>query len=231
MKLRCRVLGLLLVPVILAGVGGVAQAAAIEAQQCNTAGFLGLTGSCPDLSTGRSQFFMDILNGPQAGQAIFQFRNTGATPSSITGIFFEDRGGEGTAGTQVLTSIAVSAASAGVLFAPPGNTVDLPGGNLLAPVFQASQPFTLVADAPAGGIHPGQSLDVTAHLQPNKAAQDVLNAVRSGQVRIGLQAEGFASGNAASFFNTNVCVPAPGALLLGAVGAALFGGLRRYRKL
>jgi hypothetical protein len=231
MRSRCGIPGSLLVTVILFGMSEAARAAATGPQQCTTAGFLGLTGVCPDLSVGRGQFFLDILNGPQPGQVLFQFRNIGPAPSAITGIFFEDRGAEGMVGAQVLARLAVSAASAGVLFAPPGRTLDLPGGYLLAPAFQASQPFTLVASSPANGIDPGQSLGITADLQPNKAARDVLNAVQSGQVRIGLQAEGFTDGAPASLINTNICVPAPAAVLLGAIGVALLGCLRRNRRL
>jgi hypothetical protein len=231
MRSRRRILGSLLAAVILLGMSSAAPAAATGAQQCNTAGFLGLTGQCPDLSVGRSQFFLDILNGSPPGQVLFQFRNIGPAPSSITAIFFEDRGAGGDAGTPVLAGLVVSAAGVGTLFVRPANTVHLPGENILAPTFQSSKPFTLVADSPTDGINPGESLGVAASLQPNKAALDVLNAVQSGQVRIGLMADGFASGAAASFINTNIRIPAPGAVLLVAIGTVLFGCLCRHRRL
>jgi len=213
------------------GVCGIAHAVATNAQQCRTFGFTGLTGLTPDVITGHRQFFLDVLNGPLPGEATFQFRNVGATGSSITTIFLDDRGIGGREGTPVLASLGTFFSSAGTLFAQPENALPFPGANALFPPFQSREQFTLVASSPTNGINPGESLRVTASLEPDKTIQNVRDAIQTGQLLVGLQAGEFASGVPASFVNDMACVPSPGAVLLSSLGAGLVGLLRWRRML
>lgn len=192
-----------------------------------------------ECAVGQTQFTVDVTDrsGGSAlvGQVLFVFRNTGSARASMTDVYFDD-------GT--LLSLAVVQNSQGVNFsqgAAPGN---LPGASNLTPSFETTAGFSADSNAPTffnGVNNPGEQLGVLFNLQPGTQYAGLINALNgtaldsngAPALRIGVHAQGFLSGNSASFVNGTVPVSAPSEVPLPAAGwllvsgLLLLGGLRR----
>jgi len=166
-----------------------------------------------DCAIGESQLHLDVTSpGPE--QIQFQLTNTGPAQSTIAGVYF---------GARLLGAIS-SISSAGVSFSADGSPPGLPGGQSISPAFSTDFRVNAKPAPPKNGVNPGDSLDVVFDLDAGVSAADVIAALDSGALRVGLHVINFASGGSESF----VCaVPEPSTLLLLASGVAALRSMRR----
>ena len=75
------------------------------------------------------------------------------------------------------------------------------------------------------GVNPGESLGILFDLQPGSAFGDVLAQLVSGELRIGIHVQGFASGGSESMVN----VPEPGTGVLLGLGLVFMLAPRRRK--
>jgi hypothetical protein len=182
-----------------------------------------------DAAIGEAQLFVNVTD-PGGGQVLFTFTNTGPSASSICDVYFDD---------GVLLSIAglIDAddgvgGDPGVDFSPLASPGNLPGANNASPPFVTTIGFSADSDPPVQplGVNPGESLGILFNLQGGKVYSEVLDDLEAGTLRIGIHVQGFATGGSESFVNNGI-IPAPGAILLGGIGVALVGWMRRRKTL
>ena len=186
-----------------------------------------------DGAIGEAQLFVELTD-LVGSQVEFTFTNTGPEASSITDVYFDD-------GT--LLGIASITNTVGLVeFSQFATPPDLPGGNNVVPAFETTAGFSADSDPPAQplGVNPGEFLGITFDLQTGGDFDDILDELESGDLRIGIHVQGFASGGSESFINNGMfdpppeppCpIPAPSALILGGIGAGLVNWLRKRRTL
>jgi hypothetical protein len=189
--------------------------AAAGASADMTLGFFNVTNNtASDALIGEQQLFVDVID-PGGSQVLFTFRNEGPEASSITDIYFDD-------GT-LLGIAAIDNSDPGVAFSQWVSPPNLPGGYWTTPKFNATAGFSVDSDPPVqpNGVNPGEFVSILFDLQgaPATTFADVIDDFTDGALRIGIHVQGFDSEGSESF--VNVPVPAPGALVLGAMGLGL----------
>ncbi|MGR9107169.1 MAG: hypothetical protein ACU843_09595 [Gammaproteobacteria bacterium] len=168
--------------------------------QAVTLGFTNVTGNnAVDAGTAR-QYSVEVHNAGRS-QVSFLFKNTGPLASSITDVYFDD---------NVLSAIAGIDNSPGVDFSGRGARDFLPGYNQLNPPFKAAARLTAASNPPArqNGVNPMEALTIRYDLQTGRSFADVIDALSSGEMRIGIQVRDFAGGGSESFVNDPAPVPA-----------------------
>lgn len=179
--------------------------------QAGLIGFEGVTNNdAGNTMIGESQLLMDVTD---AGLGLVQFTllNTGPEACVIGQIYFDG---------DLLDAIDSIQNNLDVMFSPGGSPANLRGGEAIS--FLAD--FMASADPPPSmnGVGPGESVGITVSYVG--VFDDVLAALASGDLRVGLHVIGYADGGSESFVNI---VPAPG--VLSALMLAGLAGTRRRR--
>lgn len=186
-----------------------------------TLGFECITNNkATDAAIGEAQLFV-VITAQESDQVLFTFENTGPAPSFIAQIYFDD-------GT--LLGIASIINGPGVSFSQGATPPNLPGGENLSPPFNVTAGF--LADAknpsPQYGVNTGEWVGILFNLLPGMDFSDVVDALNSGELRIGIHVQGFASEGSESFVNR---VPEPSTVLLLGVGLVGLGLINRKRRI
>ncbi|HEY3242744.1 MAG TPA: hypothetical protein VGM03_05265 [Phycisphaerae bacterium] len=167
------------------------------------------------------QLLVDVTaNGSQVD---FKFTNNVGVASSITDIYFDD-------GT-LLGIASISGSGPGVAFMQPATPAELPGANGADPDFVTTDMFSADSDsppAPNGVNSSSEWVTITFDLQGGQVFGDTIDALASGELRIGLHVQAIGTtGGSDSYVNDPTPVPVPAAAGLGALGLLVVGWARK----
>ena len=180
--------------------------------------FACVTGnSAADCNTA-PQYSVDI-NSSGPSQVSFQFRNTASAASSILSLYFDQS-------TTLFNSVAQPSYSSGVLYAQ-----DTPRPrNFPGPVAFDTDHSWHKDGAAGNGINAANEYaTIRLGLVNNRTFGDVLNAMNTGQLRVGLHVGAFAGGGSEAFLS-QVPEPSTYAAVLALAMVALFVVARRRTK-
>ena len=172
-----------------------------------------------DAAIGEAQLSMDVTaNGENI---LFLFSNSGPADSSITDIYFDDD-------VPLLQfSAFVYYSTGGVAYSVGAAPPDLPGGSLS---FSADYAYDSDSGNPgvqANGINPGEQLGLLFDYC-GVGFDQVIAALESGGLNVGIHVQGFESGGSESFTtNSPAPVPEPATVLLLGIGLISLTGIRR----
>jgi hypothetical protein len=177
-----------------------------------------------------SQLILDVA-AIGTNQISFKFSNAGPIASVITQIDWENT-------NNVLSGIATNGitdsdgSGNAVKFSIPSSVGELPGGNSLSPQF--IEMFTVKADnpSPQRGVNPNEWVEVLFNLASANSYNTVENMLIAQSLRVGLHVQSISPTNNSNSYIAEVpVVPAPAAIILGAMGTGLVGLLRRRQSL
>jgi hypothetical protein len=223
---------------------------ASAAEAAVTFGFTRISANSPQNIF--SQLSVEVEAGPSnfgQDQIDFTFYNaTGGQASSITDIFFDDQG-PGYSLFQPSSPSVLQNVSKTNFGTPENVPNNLPYATNISPAFVTSSvPISLSAGsepemphafALAAGMNPGESVTVRIGLATGKTLADVLAALQSGDLRIGLFAQGLPGSTPNdSYVNWTVpdevpvgqiVLPEPASMAIWGLGSIL-GSVMIYRR-
>jgi MYXO-CTERM domain-containing protein len=163
-------------------------------------------------AVGEAQLSVDVTAaGP--GQVSFRLRNLGSESLTASQVFFDDDTG------LLLGDLVSVLAGSGVEFEEGGKPDNLKGGNKIG--FDASAFASATKPAKENGVNPGEELVLIFELAGTHTFEDVIAALESESLRIGINAK-------KAYVTTATSMPEPGALsLLALAGAAAWIARRR----
>lgn len=192
-------------------------------------GFYGATNrNAANVAIGESQLGLSVSDAG-SGLVRFNLSNTGALSSSIVDVYFDDYYRD-----LFETDIFDIEDTSGTTFHRYANPINLPGG--LGHDFIAHDDTSLEASSVARGVNPGESLGVVLQLAGNTVFDDVIGALASTRLKVGVQLKGFEAGGRESFINVASgtggsqppAVPEPSSMALA--GLAFVGLAWRRRR-
>jgi hypothetical protein len=155
----------------------------------------------------------------------FKFTNAVGVNSSVTEVYFDD---------GPFLQVAPTILQFGTNFTGGGaNPPNLPGGETLSPPFNATQIFSADATGnPSNGISTASDwLDMHFTLVSGKTFQDVVDALISGEMRVGMHVRSIGpSQDSDGFVNNPLLVPLPASAWAGIGCMAGIGGIRAIRR-
>ena len=153
------------------------------------------------------------------GEVSFTITNNDGEPSFVAGVYFEDE-------ADVLDDLASVLDGSGVDFQEGGAPPNLPSGNVED--FDADWAVTARSPAHSNGAQSGESVTIVFELESGVSFDDLIEAMESGELRVGVHAPAFDNrGNKSFLAGTEAVVPEPGALALLLAGLGAFALRRR----
>ncbi len=161
-------------------------------------------------------FEVEVFDPP--GQVIFEFRNMSTISCVITEIYFDN--GSLISLESIINNIISEENKIGTKFIMGATPQELPGCNLVNPVFRTTEGFSAEPSAPPAkwGINPGEWVQLVYNLDEGATFEDVIAELDSGiDLRIGIRIQSLpGEPGSCSALNT----PEPATLLLLAIGSA-----------
>jgi hypothetical protein len=196
-------------------------------------GFEGLTNNhALDVAIGEAQLQLDVTDDGN-GIVRFALSNSGPARSSLTDVYFDSD-------YAMLKGMAIvdrdqNSGDSGVDFSKGASPGNLPGWQLANPDFMVSRGLSADSDPPVqrNGVNPGEVLVLLFSTRGPYDFDDVIAALDSGHLRVGIHVQAFASGGSESFLNERSLVgnpvPEPNSALLSAIAIGGVGGVLRRR--
>lgn len=160
-----------------------------------------------DCTIAEAQISLDVTDAGGGNVDVTVLNSAGAA-AVVAAVYFDG---------DILDSIVnIANTPPDVEFSEGGSPPDLPGGNTIG--FSADLLATADSPGPQNGVGPTEELTITLAIAAGSDFNDVIAALASGDLRVGMHVIAFESGGSESL--VNVPVPEPGTLALVSVGLA-----------
>lgn len=171
-----------------------------------------------------------VVSDKGGGQVTFRLSNSAQIRSSISEVYYDNRG------SSPLSALLLPLLQQGASFSAPGASPgNLPSGENLTPAFNANVAFSADASGnPSAGLDVATDyLEMRFQLAAGKTFNDVVSALNNGDLRLGLHVRSIGVGAGSDSFVSNgvAIVPLPPAAWAGGalLGLVAYGRVRSRR--